>query len=55
MKDLEDIPANIRAEVDIIPVGHMDRVLKEALASPPVFRGDSGAPESGGVASSAEP
>ncbi|MCB9685966.1 MAG: endopeptidase La [Alphaproteobacteria bacterium] len=55
VKDLEDIPANIRAEVDIIPVGHMDRVLKEALASPPVFRGDSGAPESGGVASSAEP
>ena len=31
--DLEDVPANILEAVEIIPVGHMDRVLKEALAS----------------------
>ncbi|HHO52004.1 MAG TPA: endopeptidase La [Deltaproteobacteria bacterium] len=30
-KDLEEIPANVTAQVEIIPVSHMDRVLKEAL------------------------
>ena len=31
MKDL-DVPPNVTAEVEIVPVGHMDRVLKEALS-----------------------
>ncbi len=32
-KDLEDIPANVTDMVEIIPVSHMDRVLKEALSA----------------------
>jgi ATP-dependent Lon protease len=32
-KDLEDIPANILEELELIFVDHMDRVLKEALVS----------------------
>lgn len=31
-KDIEDIPARVLQEVEIIPVSHMDRVLKEALS-----------------------
>ncbi len=31
-KDLEDIPANVREAIDLVFVGHMDRVLKEALS-----------------------
>jgi len=34
VKDIEEIPANIAAAVRIIPVTHMDRVLKEALSGP---------------------
>ena len=30
-KDLDEIPANVLADVDVILVSHMDRVLKEAL------------------------
>jgi len=30
-KDIPDIPAKIRQEIEIIPVEHMDQVLKEAL------------------------
>jgi ATP-dependent Lon protease len=32
VKDLDEIPRNVTAEVEIVPVSHMDRVLKEALA-----------------------
>jgi ATP-dependent Lon protease len=35
VKDLDEIPANVTAEVQIVPVSHMDRVLKEALAGSP--------------------
>ncbi len=38
VKDLDDIPANVRAEVEIVAVSHMDRVLKEALAAPALFQ-----------------
>ncbi len=31
LKDLEDIPQAIKSQVEIIGVGHMDRVLKESL------------------------
>jgi ATP-dependent Lon protease len=31
VKDLEDVPRKIRESLEIIPVSHMDRVLKEAL------------------------
>ncbi|MEM6930287.1 MAG: S16 family serine protease, partial [Myxococcota bacterium] len=31
LKDLEDIPQAIQAQVDVIGVAHMDRVLKESL------------------------
>ena len=34
LKDLEEIPPNVTAEVEIIGVNHMDRVLKEALSGP---------------------
>lgn len=34
MKDLDEIPPNVTAEVEIVPVSHMDRVLKEALVGP---------------------
>lgn len=34
VKDIEDIPPNISADIEIIPVSHMDRVLKEALRGP---------------------
>ncbi|MEQ1504281.1 MAG: endopeptidase La [Myxococcota bacterium] len=34
VKDLDEIPPNVTAEVEIVPVSHMDRVLKEALAGP---------------------
>jgi ATP-dependent Lon protease len=30
-KDIPDIPARIRSEIEIVPVEHMDQVLKEAL------------------------
>lgn len=36
--DLEDIPPNIREAVEIVTVGHMDRVLLEALAGADVAR-----------------
>ncbi len=38
LKDLEDIPANVTAEVEILGVTHMDRVLAEALQSEVLFR-----------------
>jgi len=31
-KDLEDVPSHVTEAMEIIPVSHMDRVLKEALA-----------------------
>ncbi len=34
VKDLQDIPPNIAAEMELIAVGHMDRVLKESLCGP---------------------
>jgi ATP-dependent Lon protease len=34
LKDLEEIPPNVTAEVEIVGVSHMDRVLKEALSGP---------------------
>jgi ATP-dependent Lon protease len=37
-KDLGELPDAVRAELEIIPVEHMDRVLQEALASPPLDR-----------------
>ena len=33
-KDLEEIPARILKQVEIVPVEHMDAVLKEALIVP---------------------
>jgi ATP-dependent Lon protease len=33
-KDLAEIPANIRDELEIIPVAHVDQVLARALATP---------------------
>jgi ATP-dependent Lon protease len=30
-KDIPDIPARVRQEIEIVPVEHMDQVLKEAL------------------------
>jgi ATP-dependent Lon protease len=36
VKDLEDIPDNVKKELEIIPVDHVDEVLKHALASAPV-------------------
>ena len=30
-KDIPDIPVRIRTEIEIVPVEHMDQVLKEAL------------------------
>ena len=36
VKDLEDIPDNVKKELTIIPVSHVDEVLKHALASAPV-------------------
>jgi ATP-dependent Lon protease len=33
LRDVDDIPAAIRADVEIVPVTHMDAVLKRALAS----------------------
>jgi ATP-dependent Lon protease len=33
-KDLEDIPANVRRKLELIPVDHMDEVLRLALAGP---------------------
>ena len=38
LKDLEEVPEYIQDALDIIPVDHMDRVLKEALATPGVTR-----------------
>ena len=34
-KDLEEIPENVRAELELLFVAHMDRVLKEALVAFP--------------------
>ncbi|MEQ1564825.1 MAG: endopeptidase La, partial [Myxococcota bacterium] len=34
LKDVEEIPRNVTAEVEIVPVSHMDRVLMEALTGP---------------------
>ena len=33
-KDLEEIPANVRRELEIVLVEHMDDVLRLALAKP---------------------
>jgi ATP-dependent Lon protease len=34
-KDLRDVPENVRAELEIVPVEHMDVVLREALITLP--------------------
>ncbi len=34
VKDLAEIPANIREELEIVPVSHVDQVLERALVSP---------------------
>ncbi len=34
MKDLEDIPDNVKKGLKIIPVGHVDEVLRHALSEP---------------------
>ena len=31
MKDLAEVPQNVKNELEIIPIGHIDEVLKEAL------------------------
>lgn len=31
MKDLAEVPQNVKNELEIIPIGHIDQVLKEAL------------------------
>jgi ATP-dependent Lon protease len=36
VKDLAEIPENVKAGLEIIPVGHVDRVLEIALTSVPV-------------------
>ncbi len=36
MKDLEDIPENVKKGLTIIPVGHVDEVLRHALSEPVV-------------------
>jgi len=36
VKDLADIPANVKNEMEIIPVSRMDEVIKHALTSAPV-------------------
>ena len=38
VKDLDDLPPVVTAEVHVVPVSHMDRVLREALASDRLFR-----------------
>lgn len=35
VKDLEEIPDNVKRGLTIIPVGHVDEVLKHALVTPP--------------------
>ena len=35
VKDLADIPANIKAGLEIVPVAHVDEVLARALVSKP--------------------
>jgi ATP-dependent Lon protease len=35
-KDLEDIPENVKSELEIIPVSTMDQVLAKALTRAPV-------------------
>ena len=35
MKDLEEIPEDVRNELTIIPVGHMDEVMQQALLDRP--------------------
>ena len=35
-KDLEEIPANVREGLEIIPVEHIDEILRRALVDPPV-------------------
>ncbi|NCG18422.1 MAG: endopeptidase La, partial [Rhodobacterales bacterium] len=37
-KDIEDLPAKVLQVVEIIPVSHMDRVLKEALSATQVSK-----------------
>ena len=34
MKDLAEIPANIREGLEIVPVRHVDEVLERALTGP---------------------
>ncbi|MBD3772482.1 MAG: endopeptidase La [Rhodobacteraceae bacterium] len=36
VKDLAEIPANVKDGLEIIPVGHVDEVLARALTTPPV-------------------
>ncbi len=35
VKDLEEIPDNVKSGLTIIPVGHVDQVLEHALAYAP--------------------
>ena len=50
--DLEDVPAYVLDALEVIPVEHMDRVLKEALCedgAAGLFRAGSGAPVPAGL------
>ncbi|MEL6750985.1 MAG: endopeptidase La, partial [Pseudomonadota bacterium] len=51
-KDLADIPDNVKNELDIIPVSHLDEVLPHALVSQPVaVEWDQAAADAAAVAS----
>jgi ATP-dependent Lon protease len=39
-KHLEEVPAGVRRALSILPVGHMDEVLAEAIQGPPEQRAD---------------
>jgi ATP-dependent Lon protease len=36
VKDLEEIPDNVKKGLTLIPVNHVDQVLQHALASAPI-------------------
>ena len=39
LRDMDDVPANVRRKMTIIPVSHMDDVLPQAFVSNPLLRG----------------
>lgn len=48
LKDLDDIPENVRSQLAMVPVEHMDQVIREALLEDPAKpREDSWVPEEG--------